>query len=334
MLPTGDLLPATMFPAIVLLTLFCLMHVTGRGEARRRTAWARFDALCRIRGLESRERESLAAWARVSCPDAPHLVLTRRQDFERYVRSEVQRLGPPGADPGPRQAFLRALRALRERLGFLPAGPRAFSSHDLRPGERLDVRFDDGRRLDAVVTEVDEEGIALRALPGAREARLAPAWISFHRGGEGVFRFRSAPLPGRVAFRQGEFLIHEERRRDPRVELALPPFWISVERLPDGAAPDDPEGVEVELLDLSAGGLALMADRDVRRGSELGIDLPLGEDLMVRGLRARVVQRGYREGGGRLPHFLHCQFLDLGGGPKKLLETYVSARVGEGLNGD
>ena len=334
MFPTWDLFPATLLPALFLIALAVFMPLTGRREARRRAAWARFDALCRIRGLESADRDPLAAWARVSCPEAPHLVLSRRQDFERFVRSEVQRLGPPGLDSAPRQAFLDRLRALRQRLGFVPVSERAFSSHDLRPGERLDVRFDDGRRLDAVVSEVDEEGIGLRLLPGTREGRLAPAWISFHREREGAFRFRAAPLPGRLAFSHGEFLIHEERRRDPRVELALPPFWISVEQLPDGAAPEDPEGVEVEILDLSAGGVALLADRDVRRGSEVGIDLPLGEGIVVRGLRARVLGRGYREGGGRLPHFLHCQFLGLGEPSRKVLEAFVSARVGDGLDGD
>lgn len=329
MFPAWDVIPATLLPALVLVALAVFMPFTGRAEARRRAAWARFDALCRIRGLPSHERDALAAWARVSCPESPHLVLSRRQDFERFVRSEVQRLGPPGLVGEVRRAFLHRLRDLRTRLGFVPGPGRPLSTHDLRPGERLELRFDDGRRLDAVVTEVDEEGIGLRPLPGAREARLAPAWVSFQREGEGAFRFRAAPLPGRLALAHGEFLIHEERRREPRVVLSMAPFWISVERLPDGAAPEDPEGVEVEILDLSVGGLALLADRDVRRGSEVMIDLPLGAGIMVRGLRARVLGRGYREGGGRLPHFLHCQFLDPPEPARKVLDAFVTSRVEE-----
>ena len=325
MFPAWDTIPAALLPALVLAALAVFMPVTGKREARRRAAWARFDALCRIRGLSSAARDALAAWARVSCPDAPHLVLSRRQDFDRFVRSEVQRLSG-SLDPALRRDLLERLHELRVRLGFGPGPGRPISTHDLRPGERLELRSDDGRRLDAVITEVDEEAIGLKVLPGARDARLAPCWVSFHRE-EGAFRFRTAPLAGRQALAHGEFLIHEERRRDPRVELSMPSFWISVERLPDGAAPEDPEGVEVEIMDLSVGGLALLADRDVRRGSELLIDLPLGGGIVVRGLKARVLGRGYREGGGRFPHFLNCQFFDLADPPRRVLDAFVSSRV-------
>lgn len=330
MFSAWDAIPAALLPAFVLAALAVFMPITGRREARRRAAWARFDALCRIRGLSTPARDTLAAWSRVSCPEAPHLVLSRRQDFDRFIRSEVQRLGTH--DGELRREVLKRLAELRERLGFGPGPGRPISTHDLRKGERLELRSEDGRRLDAVITEVDEESIALRVLPGARDARLAPCWVSFHRD-EGAFRFRSAPLAGRQALAHGEFLIHEERRRDPRVELAMPSFWVSVERLPDGAAPEDPEGVEVEILDLSVGGLALLADRDVRRGSELLIDLPLGGGIVVRALRARVLGRGYREGGGRFPHFLHCQFVDLPEPPRRVLDAFVTSRVEDG-NGE
>jgi hypothetical protein len=42
-----------------------------------------------------------------------------------------------------------------------------------------------------------------------------------------------------------------------------------------------------------------------------------------------VLGRGYREGGGRLPHFLHCQFVALEEPSRKVLEAFVTARVGD-----
>ena len=101
--------------------------------------------------------------------------------------------------------------------------------------------------------------------------------------------------------------------------------------MPDGAAPEDPEGVEVEVLDLSVGGVALLVDREVRRGSQLWLDLPLGLEEgspRVRGLRAEVLNTGYREGGGERPHFCHCRWVELPDAPRKVIEGFVFAYLG------
>jgi hypothetical protein len=156
------------------------------------------------------------------------------------------------------------------------------------------------------------------------------AWATFTRDGEGSYRFRTSALRAGV-FAHGDFLLLEERRQDPRVQLDGPSFWVAVERLPDGAAPEDPEGVEVEALDVSRRGLALLADRRVRRGSEIEFDLPLGDSAdgpQLRGVRARVINCGFREGGGRRPHFLHCRLVKLPLGQSRVLESFLKARVG------
>jgi len=323
-----DLLPAMLVPALVLIALAVFMPFTGAEEARRRQAWARFESLARIRGLTTAEREALAAWARVNGAEAPHLVLSRRQDFDRFVKSEVARLREVTADPAGRRAALEGLARLRERLGLGSDGGRPASSHDLEPGDRLAVRSDAGVRRDVRVTAVDEEGIDVEPLDGVRRPIAGPVWVTFGRGdGTGTYRFRSRPLGRRRALAHGDFLIHEERRVEPRIPLALPPFWLAVERLPDGAAPEDPEGVEVEVLDVSTGGLGLLADRDVRKGSELSLDLPLGGGIVVRDLTARVLGRGYREGGGRRPHFLHCQLDGLDEPQRRVLEAFIVSRI-------
>lgn len=292
--------------AAVLICLAIFMPFTGGRQARRRKAWARFDAVARVRGLDALDRDALASWARATVPDSPHHVLSRRTVFDRFVKSAVVRAAGTG-----RARRLADLRRMRERLGFTPRpGQPAESSHDLAPGEVLEVRTDAGVRLLAQVAAVDEEGVRVRTADGGRMVGLGPAWISFSREGDGTYRFRSAPVPGRRhVLAHGDFLLVEDRRTEPRVYLHSQPFWVSVERLPDGDAPDDPEGVQVECVDVSVGGLALLADRSVRRGSELGIDLPLTpRGPLLECLRARVVGTGFREGGGRRPHFLHCQF--------------------------
>jgi hypothetical protein len=326
-----DAFPAMVVPALILLALAFFMNVTGPREARRRHAWDRFESLIRIRGVSRRDRESMADWARVSCPDAPHLVLCRRRDFDSFSRSELQRLRSLGGLGGDAYGLeVERVGALRRRLGFGPRPHNPQSSHDLRQQERVELVLDDGRRLDLQVTSVDEEAFQLKVLRGpARDRRLGPGWASFSREGEGTYRFRTAPLPHRAGLGHGDFLIHEERRRDPRVALVQPPFWLSVERLPDGAAPEDPEGVEVELIDVSVGGLALLADRQVRKGSELEIDLPLGAGLAVPGLRARVLSQGFREGGGERPYFLHCQFVGIETSQEEVLKTFVWSRASD-----
>ena len=324
-----DFYPVILLAALVLLTQALFMNVTGAREARRRSAWERFESLVRIRGVSPVDRESMAQWARVNCVEAPHLVLSRRRDFDRFSRQELQRHRGLGGGTTYMADQVARIGELRRRLGFGPRPNHPQSSHDLRAQELIELVLDDGRRLEALVTRVDEEGFALEVQRGARDRRLGPLWVSFSRPGQGTYRFRSRPLRYREALVHGDFLIHEERRRDPRIQLVQPPFWISVEQLPDGLAPDDPEGVEVELLDVSLGGVALLADRQVRKGSELGIDLPLGAGLQVPGLRARVLSQGFREGGGERPYFLHCQFSPLADAQSQVLETFVWSRAGE-----
>lgn len=318
-----DTLPALVLPAFVLMALAVAMPFSGRRATARREAWARFQAAAARHGLSGADRDLLAAWAREQLPDAPFLVLVRRREFDRFARSEAQRW--------PSSEHLERLAALRRRLGFDPGPGAAQSTHDLRQAERVELRYDDGARVDVVVRGIDEAGITVEPLGRARPMALRPAaaWGTFGRDGDGTYRFRTLvhPIPGaggKARLAHGDFLLREERRRQPRAPLSSEPFWIAVERLPDGYAPDDPEGVEVEALDLSSGGLALLADRDVRRNSELGIDLPLGHGVVVAGLRARVVGRGYREGGGRRAHFLHCKFVDLDPVQRRLIDEYVA----------
>ena len=317
MFPVHDLLPGLLLCAAVLACLATFMALNGSEARRRRVAWDRFRALIRIRGVSVPLRDALYTWARVHCPATPHLVLSRRQDFDRFARTEAQR---QRHDPSAQQA----LTELRVRLGFKATSARPRSTHDLAPGERLSLRTDSGQTHDLRVTAVDELGIEVAMLRG--RARLERGWASFSREGEGSYRFRTHPEGSRF-LAHGTFLIEDERRREPRVELHRPPFWLAVEQLPDGNAPDDPEGVEVEVLDLSASGVAFLSDRQVRRGSELGLDLPLGEDLKIRNLRAQVLAHGYRQQGGPRPHFLHCRFVDLAEAQRKVLESFVWARL-------
>lgn len=317
-----DTLPALILPAMVLLALAVVMPFTGAREAARRSGWSRFHGLARLRGLSGQDRDLIAAWAREEMPDAPFQALLRRRDFDRFARAEVSRWGAHAGTPA-QAAFVARLGALRAQLGFAGTPGPAASSHDVRPDELLELRFDAGPVVLVRALAVDEEGLTVEPRSRGRSVLPAsPAWAVFSREGDGTYRFRTTPLRRHV-LSHGDFLVREERRREPRAPLMADTFWVAVERLPDGFAPDDPEGVEVEALDVSSGGLALLADRDVRRGSELGIDLPLGEGAMVAGLRARVVGRGYREGGGRRAHFLHCAFVDVDPVQQRLLEEFV-----------
>ncbi len=325
-----DLFPAMVLPALVLLALVISLPFAGARAAERRRSWARFEALLRARDVEAADRAALHAWATEVLPEEPDLVVTRRREFDRFARAEVARL----QGRADREAALVALSDLREQLGHRGAPGPAQSSHDLRPGERLELRHDDGARVDARVLSIDEEGIRYEVLAGRGprgDQGRSPAWAAFGRDGDATYRFRALPValhgssPGVLAISHGDFLVREERRTEPRVPLVEPPFWIAVERLPDGQAPDDPEGVEVEALDVSTGGMALLADRDVRRGSEVGLDLPLGPDRVVADLRARVVGRGYREGGGPRAHFLRCEFVSLDPVQRRALEAFVSS---------
>ncbi len=334
--PLVDLLPSLLFPAAVLVALALFMPLTGAREARRQAAWARFDAICRIRGVGALERERLARWAHVSLPTKPYDLLVRRKVFDRFVRSEVERFAT--ASPPVFAARLAELAALRERLGLGARPGMTQGSQDLAPRERLTLRLDDGERVELVVARVDEAAIHADFAGPARPL-LGPGWVTFAREAEGTYRFRTEARrsDGGVALRHGRFLVKEERRQEPRVPVAVDPFWGAVERLPDGAAPEDPEGVEVEVIDVSLGGTALLADRAVRRGSMLWLDLPLdgaegngdGGGPRIRGVRAEVLGCGFREGGGRRPYFLNCAFPALEPIQRRVLEAFVWARLGK-----
>ncbi len=324
-----DLLPALLLPAFVLIVFALVMPVTGARAARREASWARFDALCRVRGLSSPEREALAGWARVTIPEKPYDVLVRRKDFDRFARTEAARLRSAG--PAAHAEHLEQLGRLRERLGFGRRGGPPQSSHDLAPGDRLSLRLDDGERIDLQALGIDEAGIQARFLDAPRR-ELGPGWAIFARDGEGTYRFRTeARRSARgLLLTHGRFLVREERRQDARVTVRSEPFWGAVERLPDGAAPEDPEGVELEVIDVSAGGAAFLADRAVRRGARLWLDLPLGDGdggPRIRGVRADVLGAGFREGGGRRPYFVHCAFTSLEPIQRRVLEAYVASRT-------
>ena len=99
------------------------------------------------------------------------------------------------------------------------------------------LRLDDSERLTLIVAGIDEEGVHVDHEWTTRtRSRLGPGWATFARDGEGYYRFRTSPL-GETVLAHGTFLVHEERRRDPRVNVAGDPFWIAVERLPDGVPP-------------------------------------------------------------------------------------------------
>jgi hypothetical protein len=321
-----DLQPTLWLLILLLLSLAVFMPYTGRRERQRREAWERFDNLIRIKGVLGVDRESLANWARVSLYENPHNVLIRRKDFDRYARSEVQRVR--GLDTEAFAFQIARLGALRRSLGFERSPGLAYSSHDLTVGELLEVRQDDGQRVLFRVLRVDEEGVHTQPLSGQLR-NLSPGWATFTRDGEGSYRFRTSQLRASV-LAHGDFLMLEERRSDPRVALKSQPFWIAVDRLPDGAAPEDPEGIEVEAIDVSRRGLALLADRRVRKGSEVELDLPLGDGPSgphLHGVRARVIGTGFREGGGVRPHFLHCLLSPLDSSRERVLEAFLRERV-------
>jgi hypothetical protein len=328
-----DLQPTLWLLIALLLSLAVFMPDTGRRERRRREAWERFDNMIRIKGVLGVDRESLANWARVSLSENPHNVLIRRKDFDRFTRSQVQRLR--GLDKGTFAFQIARLGALRRSLGFERSPGLASSSHDLSVGELLEFRQDDGQRSLFRVLRVDEEGVHTQPLSSQQRLNKGPGWATFTRDGEGSYRFRCSQVSAGV-FAHGDFLMLEERRADPRVSLRGPPFWVAVDRLPDGAAPEDPEGVEVQAIDVSRRGLALLADRRVRKGSEIELDLPLGNGAsgpLLRGLRARVIGCGFREGGGIRPHFLHCLLTPLDTSRERVLEAFLRERIGSNGSG-
>jgi hypothetical protein len=324
-----DLGPLQLLLLVLLLLLALVMPFTGGRAARRNEAWARFDSLARIRSVSSEDRGAMERWARVSCARSPHLVLVRRKDFDRFARSEAQRYR--GLPPGSYQPELERLAGLREQLGFGLGHGGAQSTHDVVPGELITLRQDAGKAVTLIVEGVDEEGLHVTLEGRAKISleRIGAGWATFSRDAEGHYRFRTTPLR-RGLLSHGDFLVHEERRRDLRVTVEADAFWVAVDRLPDGAAPEDPEGVQVEIVDLSVGGVALLADREVRRGSALWLDLPLGDgpsSPRVRALRAEVLNHGYREGGGRRPHFLHCRWIEIPSAPRKVIEGFVFSRL-------
>ncbi len=105
--------------------------------------------------------------------------------------------------------------------------------------------------------------------------------------------------------------VKQERRSGPRLRLRTNAFLL----LPDGRR------LEVRTLDISGGGMGIVADVDLRSGSLFGLSLSL--PLRPRGqaqfeVRVQVVncvfdgtERGFRIG---------LEFLALGDEPRKVLE--------------
>jgi hypothetical protein len=334
--PVGD---AELAFTLIALALGAALVEVLVGSAQ--AGWDRFQLLCFERGVGDTDRAALAAWARRAELADPAQVLLDRALFDRFVRdrvADIAVLEPPGSEG--RRAAVAALGRLRGTLRHLPVrSPGApVSSHDVIEGLRVSVRPDPlagGTSPPArlAVVSVDEEGIVVAPLaddPPERAFHEAArtgrgVWVTFARSGEALHRFRSRVLdrpgvaPPALVLSHGEFLVREKRRRTPRVAFRVRARVLSV----DG---DPSRAFEAETLDVSLGGLAILAPAPLPRGARLAVEIALETGKVPVPVTIKVVGSGVREIDGVPRAFLSGPFAELSSDVRSQLASVVNAR--------
>jgi c-di-GMP-binding flagellar brake protein YcgR len=280
---------------LALMVLIPLVYVLVHRHRSQRQLWEAFRASALERGLDEAQIQLLVRMARQDRLRQPLLLLSSLRTFEAHV---TRRNGDAGR--------LEQIGRIRHLLHFDRASPDRplLSTRQLEPGQALmvwPVKGGPQGFLQCVLVGRDEH--ALYAAPLLREGerhlcaleegeRLK---VRFWREGDTEYRFRTRILATRpqattIAIGHTDRLERIQKRDffrlDVHFELALrlvPP--------PEEIEPPEPRTMAGTVVDISGGGLGLLAAEPVAEGALLEVDPQYQGPFPLAGLRCEVIKR-------------------------------------------
>lgn len=298
------------FAFLGLVVLPCLILLSWLRKRRlQQHTWETFLEHAAERGLNPEQGRLLSQIARQHRMKHPLLLLSSIKSFDHHLGRYAQELGPHFS-----RKTAAELGTLRRALGFdQPAAHQTLhSTRQVVPGQTLMVwpmQGDAEGFCPCVVVKRDETSITLVPLlrgDEARFARLDPGaqfkvrlWGPDHI----EYRFRTRLLPGNP-----ESLLFSVGHSDRLERIQQRDFFrmnVRFEVLLYPAGEVDP--LPATVLDLSGGGMAVLADATLPLDQLVTIDPHFQGDFPLAGLHCQMVKQADQARGYRLS----LEFLDL-----------------------
>ena len=277
-----------------------------------RHTWQSFRAAARERGLSTSQRDILEEMARAGKLKNPLLVLSSLTAFDRQVARHLKEHAHGDAREDPQ--LIKTLGGVRDKLGFnaVPEGTALASTREIGIGQRLMVWPAKGGPsgfCQCVVTERDDA--AIEAVPLLREddcflGELEAGdhvKVRFWRHDDTEYRFRTCileadPATTSVALAHSARLERIQKRDFFRVEVKFP-FLFYLLNEAEMQEPPTPAGKSRRgtVVDVSAGGLSMLADEEIPDGHLILIDTDHKGPLPLAGLIGRAIDQQRRGAG-------------------------------------
>ena len=276
-----------------------------------RQLWHTFIGSAKERGLAPNERQLLEAIARADKMKHPLLLLTSLKAFDEHVGKYANQVDRRSADPDPPK--LKEISEIRRKLGFdHPApGQPVYSTREIQTGQTImlwPVKGGPRGFCSCFVIHVDEHAITVVPLIKEEDKHLNALGegdkvkVRFWREGDTEYRFRSQvvetmPETTTIKIRHSQHLEHLQKRDFFRLETNFPLTLFPVtQRNGNGFPAAEKEAaevstvIEVQVVNVSGGGLGIVTQSEIEEGTALTIDPKFDDSFPLAGLVCRVVR--------------------------------------------
>lgn len=311
--------------------IYMIILIIKQALMKRDVEWEEFFDNAAARRLSRGEQVLLADLARKRNVDPPVKILEDYSTFDSMVKAEVAAVEGRPLQTLKHKARFAYYRNIRRKLGFIEP-PRVVgirSTHDLAEDQRISITISDGaerRSLESTVVLVDELEFAVEIPenlinhPAFKTGKLID--LEFYIPGDAMYsahaRVTEASPPNRLRLTHAPEIKRQQKRETVRGRVNGVIYFEL--RTGDNIYGPAQEG---RLIDISAGGLSLAADRLQEPGTELRLKFTLGKDrdFTIHGVVRRSQRIKLSDGRTILKN--HVQFTDLKAQDEDAIVHYI-----------
>jgi c-di-GMP-binding flagellar brake protein YcgR len=305
--------------AAIAFVIYMIALAIRQALLKRDVEWEEFFDNAAARRLSRGEQVLLADLARKRNVDPPIKILKDYSTFDSMVKAEVAAVEGRPLQALKHKARFTYYRSIRRKLGFIER-PRVVgirSTHNLAEGQHISIAISDGaerRSIESTVVLVDELEFAveipanLLKHPAFKTGKLID--LEFYILGDAMYsahaRVTEVSPPNRLRLSHAPDIKRQQKREAVRGRVNGVIYFA--QRTGDNIYGPEQEG---RLIDISAGGLSLAADRLHEPGIEFRMKFTLGKDreFTIHGVVRRSQRIKLSDGQTILKN--HVQFTDL-----------------------
>jgi len=324
MSPTAIIITALILVLCIAgLVVYTLVNKIERKRKQEEASRDRFNELSIKNELDVFETELLRKMLRQADIHAFDAVFENMDLFERCVDKELSYAAAnPGSFDDIREHAMSISR-IRDKLGYQSLSPEKalLSTRELGSGQHASVRSLTASAQEsfaASVVNVNELEIVIKMLPKDGEVRVVKKGdtlaVLFTRSGDAEYSFQTTVIDLRSQA-QGVFVVQhptELKRRqlrgNVRIDVKLP-LKLRIIRSDVKDFPTDVQ--EVQMLDLSAGGVCFKGSKALHEGDTISVsfDLPTGSFRGIVGRVLRIAEVNRKGDPTLFKH--HVQFINI-----------------------